>query len=109
MRRTLTRMLHRGGHQVIEAQDGEEGISLFGTDHPDVVVTDIIMPQKEGIETILNLRRENPTLPILAISGVLGRSNFYLELAQKLGANGTLVKPFRAADLLREIDKLLPQ
>jgi CheY-like chemotaxis protein len=75
-------MLRRGGHDVIEAQ-------------------------KEGIETILNLRRENPTLPILAISGVPGRSKLFLDMAQRLGANGTLAKPFRAADLLREINKLL--
>ena len=97
-------MLRHGGHAVIEAEDGQEGMRLFGTDRPDVVVTDIVMPKNEGIETILNLRRTNPTLPILAISG---RSSFYLHMAQKLGANGTLAKPFRAADLLREINKLL--
>jgi CheY-like chemotaxis protein len=107
MRRTLTRMLRRGGHEVIEAKDGQEGMRLFRTDDPDVVVTDIFMPQKEGIETILNLRRENPTLPILAISGVAGRSKFYLDLAHKLGANRTFAKPFRTADLLQEINKLL--
>jgi DNA-binding response OmpR family regulator len=106
MRRTVTRILRRGGHEVIEAQDGLEGMKLFRTHRPDIVITDIVMPEREGIETILDLRRGNSALPILAISGGLGRSNLYLDFAQKLGADATLAKPFRAADLLREINKL---
>jgi CheY-like chemotaxis protein len=112
MRRTVGRILRGAGHEVAEAQDGLEGIELFRADEPDIVVTDIFMPKKEGIETILDLRREHPSTLILAISGgatapgSTGGSSF-LDLAQGLGADGTLAKPFRAEDLLREIDKLL--
>jgi DNA-binding response OmpR family regulator len=113
MRRTVSRILARAGHEVIEASDGEEGMDSFRKNHPDIVVTDIIMPKKEGIETILDLRREHPSTLILAISG--GATNTsgplvpldYLGLAESLGADGVLAKPFRAAALLQEIDKLL--
>ena len=107
MRRTASRILRRGGHKVVEAGDGVEGLCIFRTELPDIVVSDIVMPKKEGIETILELRRENPALLILAISGNLTGSTNYLRFAEKLGANGTLAKPFRAADLLREIDNLM--
>ena len=107
MRRTAGRMLRRGGHEVIEAEDGVEGLRVFRTESPDIVVSDIVMPKKEGIETIVELRRENPALLILAISGNLTGSTNYLHFAERLGANGTLAKPFRAADLLREIDNLM--
>ena len=107
MRRTASRILRRGGHKVVEAGDGVEGLCIFRTELPDIVVSDIVMPKKEGIETIVELRRENPALLILAISGNLTGSTNYLRFAEKLGANGTLAKPFRAADLLREIDNLM--
>jgi DNA-binding response OmpR family regulator len=107
MRRTASRILRRGGHKVVEAGDGVEGLCIFRTELPDIVVSDIVMPKKEGIETILELRRENPALLILAISGNLTGSTNYLRFAEKLGANGTLAKPFRAADLLREINNLM--
>jgi DNA-binding response OmpR family regulator len=113
MRRTVSRILASAGHEVIEASDGLEGVDLFRKNHPDIVVTDIIMPNKEGIETILDLRMESPSTLILAISG--GATNpagslvplDYLGLAKGLGADGVLAKPFRAANLLQEIDNLL--
>jgi len=107
MRRTASRILRRGGHKVVEAGDGVEGLCIFRTELPDIVVSDIVMPKKEGIETIVELRRENPALLILAISGNLTGSTNYLRFAERLGANRTLAKPFRAADLLREIDNLM--
>lgn len=106
-RRMVSRILRRAGHEVVEAQDGIEGTLRFAADHPDLVITDIVMPGKEGIETILDLRRQSPSLPILVISGNDDQSEAYLRFAQKLGANAALAKPFRAADLVREIDKLL--
>ena len=107
MRRTASRILRCGGHKVVEAGDGVEGLCIFRTELPDIVVSDIVMPKKEGIETLVELRRENPALLILAISGNLTGSTNYLRFAEKLGANGTLAKPFRAADLLREINNLM--
>jgi DNA-binding response OmpR family regulator len=113
MRRTISRILARAGHEVIEAPDGEEGVDLFRKNHPDIVVTDIIMPKKEGIETILDIRREHPSTLILAISGgatIPDESRVsldYLGLAKGLGADRVLAKPFRAAALLQEIGNLL--
>jgi two-component system, chemotaxis family, chemotaxis protein CheY len=88
MRRLVRRILHDAGHEVVEAQDGDEGILRVKGDRPDIVITDIVMPEKEGIATILDLRRQNPSLPILAISGNL-QSEAYLTIAEKLGADAT--------------------
>jgi CheY-like chemotaxis protein len=113
MRRTISRMLRHAGHEVTEAADGLEGMNSVRTNRPDIVVTDIFMPQKEGFETIQELRQEHPSILILAVSGgatLSGASPHapdYLNLVQGLGADGTLAKPFRAKDLLLEIDKLL--
>jgi CheY-like chemotaxis protein len=116
MRRTVSRILRGAGHEVVEAQDGAEGITLFRADRPVIVVTDIFMPQKEGIETILDLRHEHPSILVLAISGGSTQpanpdgvtdSSRYLTIARGLGADRTLAKPFRAKDLLREIDEML--
>jgi DNA-binding response OmpR family regulator len=112
MRRTIGRILRSAGHEVAEAQNGLEGIELFQANRPDIVVTDIFMPQKEGIETIRELRQEHLSTLILAISG--GPTSPpprppgpFLGMAQDFGADGTLAKPFRAEDLLLEIDNLL--
>jgi CheY-like chemotaxis protein len=113
MRRTISRILSQAGHEVTEAADGQEGIDLVRTNRPDIVVTDIFMPQKEGFETIQELRQKHPSTLILAVSGgatlniASGHAPDYLSLVQGLGADGTLAKPFRAKDLLLEIDKLL--
>ena len=69
MRSMLRRMLHRAGPQVSEAGNGAEGIDSYERDPPDLVITDILMPKKEGIETIIALHRADPDLPIIAISG----------------------------------------
>ena len=107
LRRMVCRTLRRGGHEVIEAEDGVAGLRVFKTDHPEIVVTDIVMPGKEGIETICDLRRESPSLPILAMSGGRASSDDYLHFASLLGADAILAKPFRSEDLLHEVDKLL--
>lgn len=109
MLETLARMVEGEGHVTVLARNGAEGLRVYRETHPDLVITDIVMPEKEGIETILELRREEPTLSVIAISGALARKGVgYLTFAQRLGADEVLAKPFRAADLLRVIDKLLP-
>jgi CheY-like chemotaxis protein len=113
MRRTMSRMLKHAGHEVEEAANGLEGMNSVRTNHPDIVVTDIFMPQKEGFETIQELRQEHPSILILAVSGgaTLSQPSVhapdYLNLVRGLGADATLAKPFRAQDLLLEIDKLV--
>lgn len=109
MRRLLTRTLTAAGHTVHEAANGADAIALFRRVRPPLVITDIVMPGKEGIETILELRREAPAVAILAISGGgQNHSMSYLEFATKLGADAALPKPFGAAALIETVNRLLP-
>src|ERR1700730_1021126 len=105
MRRLLIRVLNGAGHTVQESTNGREGIELFYRTHVALVITDIVMPDAEGIETIRELRREAPTIPILAISG--GGPSVYLRAATELGATAGLAKPFGAAEPLSVVWELL--
>lgn len=106
VRRTILQILARAGHVVMEAQDGAEGLRVSFAESPDLVITDLMMPGKEGIETIRDLRRAAPTLPILVISGN-PEAALYLEIATLLGAQAALAKPFRSAQLLATVERLL--
>jgi CheY-like chemotaxis protein len=105
IRRLLKRILRGVGHTVREAKDGLDGVSLFWQKRPDLVITDIVMPGMEGIETILSLRQSGPAMPIIAISG--GSDPLYLEAARKLGATAELRKPFLPRQLLDLVAGLL--
>lgn len=108
--RMLTSALERYGHSVTYSGDGADGLVQMkrSTPAPDIVVTDILMPVQEGIETIMAIREVNTEIPIIAISGG-GRTKRldFLKTAEKLGANASLAKPFRPADLAQTIEKLL--
>lgn len=97
------------GFVVHEAANGNEGLARMAAARADVVITDILMPDKEGIETILELRRSYPGVKIIAISGGgrTGNKDF-LHTAKHLGADRILAKPFGLADLLGLIRELLP-
>ena len=108
MRRTLRHGLERADHSVVEAEDGQIGLSKFSESRPDLVVTDIVMPNREGVETIQALRGMDPHVPIIAISG--GGSvgpDLFLELAQHLGATRTLAKPMRNSELIEAVAECL--
>jgi len=105
MRRLLARVLNGAGHTVHEATNGRAGIELFRRVQPLLVITDLVMPDMEGIEMIRDLRREAPTIPILAISG--GGPPVYLRAATALGATAALAKPFAADELLSTVSDLL--
>lgn len=105
MRRLLTRILTGAGHTARQAVNGRDGITLFAQQRADVVITDMVMPDMEGIETILSLRRENPALPIIAISG--GTDPVYLRAAASLGAAEVLRKPFSPHALLEALERVL--
>ncbi len=108
LRSMLRRMLHQAGHQVNEAGNGAEGIDSYERDPPDLIITDILMPEKEGIETIIALHRANPDLPIIAISGgARSGGTDFLDIAAKLGARHTLSKPFRRDQLLGAVSESL--
>jgi DNA-binding response OmpR family regulator len=96
------------GHDVDSALDGAEGSAKFSAKHYDVVVCDIVMPEKEGVETITQMRQSRADVGIVAISGGLsrlaGRAPDILDMAAKLGANKTLTKPFQLSDLVDAVD-----
>lgn len=109
VRETLRTALEGAGYRVVMAPEGEEGVALFHTAPTDVVLCDIFMPGMEGIETIRMLRRWNPEVKIVAISGGGKRGELaYLDIAQKLGADRALAKPFAVSEMLATIRELVP-
>ena len=108
VRSTIRRLLEHAEFTVFEARHGADGLSLIARQPVDLVITDILMPEKEGIETILELRQSYPMLPIIATSGGdrTGNSDF-LGMASKLGANRILPKPFRSKELLAMVGEIL--
>ena len=104
----IKKMLEKAGYEVIVASNGKEGMRLFERDKPDMVITDIIMPEKEGLETIFELRRMHPDLKIIAISGG-GRisPDGYLPGARLLGANMVFQKPLVQKEFLTAVASLL--
>jgi CheY-like chemotaxis protein len=108
IRLVFKEMLGRFGYEVLEATNGEDGLALQREKIADLIITDIIMPVKEGLETIRELRREFPEVKIIAISGggQIG-SDQYLDVARKLGAACTLQKPVGLEQLRQEVHRLL--
>jgi CheY-like chemotaxis protein len=108
VRSTVGRILQAGGYEVISANDGLQGVAAFRKEHPDLVVTDIIMPEQEGIETIRQILSDRPNAKIIAISGGgrIGNTDF-LQIARKVGATEVLPKPFDPDDLLQMVSNCL--
>lgn len=109
LRAVLAATLRVGRHIPIEASDGRRGMAVCRAQVVDLVVTDIVMPEQEGIETVMELRREYPKLPVIVMSGALARSGLYLELANKLGARRTLTKPFTPEQFLQAVNGVLAE
>lgn len=108
VRTTLRKVLERAGHQVAEAADGAKGLDQYRAQRADVVVTDIIMPDKEGIATIMDLRRFDPAVKIIAMSGGGRTATFdFLRIAKEFGAAKTLQKPFANEALLAAIQECI--
>ncbi|MDE2112829.1 MAG: response regulator [Alphaproteobacteria bacterium] len=108
VRTTIVRILTRAAYETFEAADGAQGMKLFHSHRPDLIITDIFMPKQEGLETIREIRTGSPDVRVLAISGGgAGMGTEYLRLSGHLGADATLTKPFRAAELLAAVDGLL--
>ena len=107
MRYLLYRMLTSVGYTVYEAANGAAGMRLVRQERPELVITDIFMPEQDGLETICMLKREFPTIKIVAMSGG-GESGTlsYLEMTRKLGADLVLGKPLTKEDLLATLQKL---
>lgn len=108
IRLLIRRILENEGHGVLEAADGKKGIMLLKNNNIDLVITDIIMPEKEGLETIIDIRHDFPETKIVAISGggKTGLPNF-LPAAKKFGAHRILSKPFGKNEILDVVNDLL--
>jgi two-component system, chemotaxis family, chemotaxis protein CheY len=105
---SLAAVLEAEGFNVLTADDGLAGMRVLHQSRPDIVVTDIIMPNQEGIETIVQMRRARPDIKIIAMSGGgrIGNMDF-LSIAHGLGADATLAKPFDPDELTAAVHDLL--
>lgn len=106
-RETLEVALQRAGHEVIGAASGL-GIERVVAQHKaDLVITDMLMPDRDGVETMMALRRRYPELRVIAMSGGGSRGNLDLGVARKLGASATIAKPFEPAELVELVTEIL--
>lgn len=107
--RHMLREMLESDHDISEASNGKEAYESYLKNPTDLVITDLVMPEKSGIDLILELKRKNPHIRILAISGgggLTGRSD-YLPIAKLIGAEAILSKPFLAKELRTKIDYVL--
>jgi len=110
LRTMLSQIFEVENYTVIEAQNGQQAIDYIRNNTVDLLITDLIMPEKEGIETINELKRVSPELPIFAMSGgSMTNSEVYLQIAQKLGVSQTFLKPFDINEMLEAVKLILPQ
>jgi CheY-like chemotaxis protein len=109
MLRMTRRVLESGGHAVDAYENGRAAIDHLEREAPDLLITDIFMPDVEGLETIRRARTLWPDLPIIAMSGASFEAGDYLEIAEQLGAFASLKKPFAPAELLDLVARLIQQ
>ena len=108
IRSMLRLMLERVGYEIAEAPDGVEGIRQYRENPADLIITDLIMPNKDGIGMIIDLKKEFPKVKIIAMSGGgVNRPEGYLDGAKKLGATRTLTKPIDRDEMLKAVKETL--
>jgi DNA-binding response OmpR family regulator len=108
VRATLAVVLEEHGYRVFQSENGQTGLAAFRAHNPDLIVTDIVMPVKEGLQTIIDIRRERPGMRIIALSGGSRRGRHdFLDIARELGAWDVIVKPFDVEDFLARVDRCL--
>ncbi len=103
LRETIQRRLQRSGYEVICATNGREGLALFREHHPEVLITDMVMPEQEGLETLMALRGELGQTQVIAMSGGVfdQHADVMLSVAKHMGAHHVLQKPFKFRELLK--------
>ena len=104
-RKRAVEALRLGGHEVVEAPDGEEGIAVLKTAEPDCVVLDMLMPVLDGIGFLRRIRHQGSFLPVVVLTADIQDST--REICEGLGVNGFLQKPARGEDLCREVENAL--
>lgn len=108
MRSFIKELLIINDFKITEAANGKLGLKEFRENTPDLVITDIIMPEMEGISFIRELRASNKDIPIIAMTGnVHGRMEEYLDISSQLGADEILRKPIKSQQFLDAIERLL--
>ena len=101
VRTLICRALTRAGYEVVGAGDGLEGIRQFSATAFDLIITDIVMPETNGMEVISFMRKQNPSLPVIAISGGgMMEAELYLKMATAMGVSAVLRKPFDVQSLI---------
>ena len=105
VRHSLEAGLRRHGYWLLQAEDGDEALNILATEPVDLVVTDLAMPRREGLETIIEIRRRYPHVKVIALSGVFG--GLCLDMARQLGAAAALAKPVQIDVLRRTVDAVL--
>ena len=109
-RQTLQDILSDGGYRVFGVENGNDGLKFAAANAVDLIVCDLLMPEKEGIETIIELRRSRPDTKIIAVSGGgMFQPDRQLHAARQLGADAALAKPIRSAELLELAASLLAE
>jgi CheY-like chemotaxis protein len=106
IRDMLEETLVGAGHEMFAATNGQEGLHLCKAHPPDLMIIDMFMPEKDGLETIQELRRKQPDAKVIAISGAPLASNV-LDIAQKLGAQQVLHKPFHPNEIISAVNNTL--
>jgi CheY-like chemotaxis protein len=108
VREMMLQMVAIEGHNVTGAENGQIAIRLFEKNKFDLVISDIVMPEKEGLETIMHIRKIRPALPIIAVSGGARiEPTSYLDIAKQLGVRYTFIKPFNRLDMIQAINNCL--
>ncbi|HEX6692557.1 MAG TPA: response regulator [Burkholderiales bacterium] len=108
LRNTIGALLQADGFDVVLAADGQAALAQHQVRPVDVVLTDLFMPDKDGIETIVELRKLSPGVKIVAMSGwTSSQGSDYLQVAREIGASVTLQKPFDPEELSRVLRRLV--
>jgi two-component system response regulator (stage 0 sporulation protein F) len=109
IRALISKILVKDGHEVLEAENGQVACNLCSGANIDLIITDLVMPEKNGIEMIIEMKKNHPQLKVIAISGGVGFSGYFdlLSVARLLGAKHIIKKPFTVDDIRKAVNDML--
>jgi CheY-like chemotaxis protein len=105
----IVQLLTDAGHTVVTAENGRIGFARFRSERPHLVITDLLMPEEEGIQTLRSILSERPDAKVVVVSGSsrAGTNADYLEMARALGAVDAIAKPFDPDEFLHRVSRSL--